>query len=72
MKWFNFLSSDIKVGDKVTCGDNYYGSDIICQVDRIYYRNREGHIYKFCRLSFGGDVVKTINVLLKKCKKINQ
>lgn len=74
MKWVSiFKRVRLNIGDDVICRDNYYGVDIVCRVDRFYCRNREGHIYKFCRLSFQvGGVMKTINVLVKRCKKVNQ
>lgn len=73
MKWFSFLKViNYKLGDEVTCSDNFYGSICVCKIDKIYYRIRAGRRIKFFRLVFVvSGQVKTINTHHKKCKKVN-
>jgi hypothetical protein len=73
MKWFSFLKViNYKLGDEVTCQDNWYGDWVVCKIDKIYYRIRGGSRIKFFRLVFEiRGQVKTINTHHKKCKKVN-
>lgn len=73
MKWFSFLKViNYKLGDEVTCQDNWYGDWVVCKIDKIYYRISGGSRIKFFRLVFEVDgQVKTINTHHKKCKKVN-
>ena len=75
MKWLINLfkkKEKLKLGDSVVSSKNVYGSNIICEVTRIYDRCSSGEKIKYCRLEFNNyGTIRVINVTYKSCERIN-
>ncbi len=75
MKWLSLFkkSPKLKLGDKVVSTSNFYGFGLVCEITRIYDRSTSGDKIKYCRLEFEQYGFKrTINVMYKSCKKVEQ
>lgn len=60
----------LSVGDIIISTENRYGFHM-CKINRIYYRNHNGHLDRYCCIEFDyfGNK-KIINVTYKSCKKV--